>query len=289
MASVDEIETAALQWLNKQRGKLTLQRTVYLIPGFEDETGSCFLGGANTIGDIWGPRIFTNWQLARASADVAGNPEKWRWATVRVIDFDDSIVRPSFLDFAKTVRDTIVPQYPNDESGMGEFDVVCHSMGGLDAFAALVDDLVPGDPPLPADQRLARAFNFITMDTPYRGIPNWEARLKMTAASKKAQCTAMRPGSPELRYIDATADKLPARAQRVTCYGVDTASQVEVTSGDLYADRNRWIKERQQCDYRFFQIPGASHSGSQGITQSVITIANLFYTLATGARLSIAA
>lgn len=35
-----------------------------------------------------------------------------------------------------------------------------------------------------------------------------------------------------------------------------------------------------------FHPLGASHSGAQGITQSVITIPNLFHTLTTGKRLS---
>jgi hypothetical protein len=284
MATVDELETAALQWLNSQRGKLSLQRTLYLVPGFEDETAGCWARGMNTIADVWGPRIFNNWQLAVASQDLQ-NQVKWKWANVRLIDFDAGVHRPSFLDFADTLRKAIQPEYPDDHSSMGEFDVVCHSMGGLDAFAALVDDLAPAHPVPPGD-RIARAFNFVTMDTPYRGIPNWMARLKMTAAGKEDQCRAMAPDSPELQLVAAAASRLPSRAVRVTCYGVDSASQVEVTSGDLYADAARFAHERQTSDYRFFQIPGASHSGPQGITQSVITIANLFHTLATGSRLS---
>jgi pimeloyl-ACP methyl ester carboxylesterase len=286
MATVDEIETAARQWLNGQKGKLTLQRTLYLVPGFEDETAGCWLKGPNAIGDIWGPSVFTNWQMAVASRDKA-NTAKWKWANVRVLDFDAAVIRPSFLTFADVVRAAINEDYPDDQSSMGEFDVVGHSMGGLDAFAALVDDVDPNrSVPVPPAERIARAFNFVSMDTPYRGIPNWKARLKMTAQGKEAQCTAMAPDSPELKLLDAAASRLVDRAIRITTYGVDSVAQVEVISGDLYADAGRFAQERHAADYRFFQIPGASHSGPQGITQSVITIANLFYTLTTATRLS---
>lgn len=285
MATVDEQETAAEQWLNKARGKLFLQRNLYLIPGFEDERGGCWLGGANTIGDFWGPRVFANWQLAIASRDQA-NETKWKWANVRVIDFDETVQRNSFLEFGDTVRSAIVTEHPDSSSSMGEYDIVSHSMGGLDSFVALVDGLTAGPNPVPVSERIARAFNFVTMDTPYRGIPNWEARTKMSAPDKRDQCRAMAPGSAQLTLVDAVSDQLPSRVIRVTCYGVDTASQVEVTSGDLYADSKRFNAERAASDYRFFQIPGASHSGPQGITQSLITIANLFYTITTSNRLS---
>ena len=286
MATVDEIETAARQWLNGQKKKLTLQRTLYLVPGFEDETAGCWLKGPNAIGDIWGPGVFTNWQMAVYSKDKA-NAVKWKWANVRVLDFDASVIRPSFFTFGDVVRAAINEDYPDDQSSMGEYDIVGHSMGGLDAFAALVDEADPKRPvPVPPAERIARAFNFVTMDTPYRGIPNWEARLKMTAAGKEDQCKAMAPDCDQLKLVDAAASRLASRAIRITTYGVDSAAQVEVISGDFYADAGRFAHERYATDYRFFQIPGASHSGPQGITQSVITIANLFYTLTTGTRLS---
>ena len=284
MASVDEIETACLQWLRKRHGKLSLQRTLYLVPGFEDETANCWFRGPNTIADVWGPYVFSNWQVAIASVDQ-GNPTKWKWANVRVIDFDETIQRESFLDFGQTVRDTVRREYPDDQSSMGEYDIACHSMGGLDSFAALLDDIDPGTH-VPPEHRIARAYNFVTMDAPYRGIPNVEARTNMAADSKKEQCRAMTPGGPALLLVDRAASSLPSRVVRATCYGVDTATQVEVISGNLYADEVRFAQQRHQSDYRFFQIPGASHSGPQGITQSLITIANFFHTLTTAARLS---
>jgi hypothetical protein len=285
MATVDELETAAEQWLKKQRGKLLLQRNLYLVPGFEDEGAGCWLGGSNTIADFWGPRIFSNWQLAVASRDRS-NEAKWKWANVRVIDFDENVPRRSFLEFGETVRAAIVTEHPHSSSSMGEYDIVGHSMGGLDSFVALVDALSAGPQLVQPPQQIARAFNYVTMDTPYRGIPNWEARTKMSGPTKRDQCRAMAPGCAELTLVDTAASQLAGRVVRVTCYGVDSASQVEVTSGDLYADENRFSHERSVTDYRFFQIPGASHSGPQGITQSLITIANLFYTITTGTRLS---
>src|SRR6266404_6087725 len=128
MATVDELEAAAEQWLNNRRGKLFLQRNLYLIPGFEDELAGCWLRGPHTIADVWGPRVFSNWQLAIASLD-ANNAQKWKWANVRVLDFDADVQRNSFLEFGDTVRAAIQTEHPDSASSMGEYDLVCHSMG----------------------------------------------------------------------------------------------------------------------------------------------------------------
>lgn len=277
MATVDELETAAEEWLNDNSGKLTLPRTLYLVPGLEDEDAGCWIGGENSIVDDWGPRVFTPWVVAKASERLA-RPDTWKAANVRVIDFDQS-PRASFFDFRDAIIDAIVDEHPDDGSSVGAYDIVGHSMGGLDAFVSLVDDSSPAGP-LPVSRRIARAFNFVTMDTPYRGIPNVETRVKLAAEGKKDQTRAMAPGSDQLLRVDAAADRLSGRAVRVTCYGANSATQVEVTSGNLFADKTRFSAVRAQCGYRFFQIPGVSHSGPLGITRSLITIANLFSTLA---------
>jgi hypothetical protein len=281
MATVDELESAAKDQLNDNAGKLTLPRTLYLVPGLEDEDAGCWIGGTNSIVDDWGPRVFKSWVVAKASERLT-QPDKWRAANVRVIDFDQS-PRASFFDFRDAVIDAIVDEHPDDGSSVGAYDIVGHSMGGLDAFVSLVDDSSPASP-LPVSRRVARAFNFVTMDTPYRGIPNVEARVKLAAEAKKDQTRAIAPGSHQLLRVDAAVDRLPDRAVRVTCYGANSATQVEVTSGDLFADQGRFAAVRAQCGYRFFQIPGVSHSGPLGITRSVIAIWNLFSTLASSAQ-----
>jgi hypothetical protein len=283
MATVDELESAAVQWLNSKRGKLALARTLYLVPGLEDENASCWIGGDNSIVDVWGPRVFSPWVVAKATERLA-KPDVWKTANVRVIDFDQT-ERASFFDFRDAVVDAVVNEYPDDGSLVGEYDIVGHSMGGLDAFVSLVDGCSPAGP-LPAGRRIARAFNFVTMDTPYRGIPNVETRVKLAADAKKDQTRALAPGSEQLGLVGAAAADIAGRAVRVTCYGVDSATQVEVTSGNLFADEGTFASVRAQSDYRFFQIPGASHSGPLGITHSTITIANLFFTLVTSERLS---
>jgi hypothetical protein len=79
---------------------------------------------------------------------------------------------------------------------------------------------------------------------------------------------------------------IEGRVTRITCDGVDTATQVGVGSADIYSDRERFAVAVRDADYRFIQIPGSSHSGNMRITTSVITIANLFDTLSRGDRLS---
>jgi hypothetical protein len=282
MANVEEMEAYCRKWMNDRKGTLSLQRTLYLVPGLDDEGANCWLANG-AITSSWGPKVFKNWHMA-TTADL-GTP-KWSRATVRVVLFPKAYPPPvcdSFLDFGDQLREIIASDYPDRDSPMGEYDLVCHSMGGLDAMAALMD-LDPSRPPLP--QRAANAYNFVAMDTPFRGVPNMTTRRRFSPQHAQKQCDALTPGSPELAWVEQAAERLESRATRITCYGVDSATQVEVTSGNLYHDRARFATARREADYRFIQIPGSSHSGSLGITTSVITMANLFDTLTRGDRLS---
>lgn len=286
MPNADELEAMCEKWLKDRAGQLRLQRTLYLIPGLDDESAGCWSSnGGKTIYDFWGPRIFQNWH--GVSSAKAGTPE-WDAATVRLIQFPlpypASFPGTDFRDFGLTVRQLIGSHYPDRGSVMGEYDVVGHSMGGLDAMAALLAiDPVGGNAGAP---QIAKAYNFVTLDTPYRGVPNIALRMRFSPPHAQGQCRALADGCPELTLLGSRAAELAARVTRITCYGVETASQVEVRSANLYADRNRFAHERFETDYRFLKIPGASHSGTLGITRSPITIANLFDTLTRSDRLS---
>lgn len=286
MPSADELEAVCSKWLRDRAGQLTLQRTLYLIPGLDDEGAGCWsVNGAKTIYDHWGPLVFSNWH--GVSSEKAGTPE-WNAATVRLIQFPmpypATFPGTDFRDFGLVVRQLIAMNYPDDGSLMGEYDVVGHSMGALDAMAALLPlNPASGDAGALA---LAKACNFVSMDAPYRGVPNMPIRRKFSPPFAQGQCSALTEGSAELALVDAQAAALSTRVTRMTCYGVETASQVEVRSANLYADRTRFEHQRFTTDYRFLKIPGSSHSGSLGITRSTITIANMFDTITRSDRLS---
>jgi hypothetical protein len=288
MASVDEMEAYCRKWLNDRRGKLRLQRDLYLISGLSDEEAGCWCDSGG-IGQSWGQAVFSNWH--QADITQRGTPA-WDAATVRVLGFPP-LPYPAgqpfdtFIDYGTIVRDAIHDHHPaRPGSRMGEYDIVCHSMGGLDAFSALRDLDANGGPGTAPDE-IANAYNMATLDTPWRGVPNMPIRQTFESdAARLRQCAAITPGSPQLARVEADAANLQLRVTRLTCYGADTASQVEVDSANLYNDKVRHDVPRAKTDYRFIVIPGASHSGAMGITGSVITIANLFDTLTRSDRLS---
>ena len=288
MASVDEMEAFCRKWLNDRRGNLRLQRDLYLVTGLSDEQSNCW-NASDAIAQKWGPAVFSNWHAADATQ--RGTPA-WDSATVRVLSFPNPPYTGappfgSFIDFGNVVSDMIADHHAlRGASLMGEYDIVGHSMGGLDTFAALFDlDSTPAaEPP----RRIANAFNLATLDTPWRGVANIAIRRKFESDPQRlTQCDALAASSPQLAAVDARAAELGQRVARLTCYGADSAAQVEVSSANLFEDGTRFAAARAKTDYRFIVIPGVSHSGAFGITTSVITIANLFDTLTRGDRLSV--
>ena len=264
MASIDDLTGWALAWLKAKKKKpLMLQRTAYFVPGLTDEDAGCWTG-KNSIAE-WGPKVFANWDTH-----------------ARIVTFKYPYPSPmrSFFDFADDLRAEIAMAYPDNGLAVGEYDLVSHSMGALDALAALFDDAYAArtNPPI---KRIANAFNFVSFDAPYGGVPNAEARKALTTPDRAEQCDCLMVNSPELGIISGLRKRVPDRISRVTCYGADSTFQVEVQQPDMYPQNGPWKFERKRVGYRYFRIPGSSHSGGLGCTKSVIAIANLFETLGT--------
>lgn len=260
--TVDELTDLATRWLNNHVQQFSLRRPLFLIPGYDDERGGCWIG-PNSL-DEWGRKVFQNWDSAR-----------------RLITFPFPYERPmdSFLDFGDDVRGIIAPNNPDTGGATGEYDLVGHSMGGLDAFAALVDDLDGTRPQPPPGGRLARALNYVTFDAPFGGVPNMPIRRLSAGPSRQLQSDALMKNSSQLSMLAINRSRLAQRAVRATCYGADAAAQVEVEQPDLFGSGNQLADARERLRYRYFVIPGSSHSGDLGITKSVIALANLFETL----------
>lgn len=245
----------ALETLNAQQ-PTQLHRPLYLVAGLTDETGGCWLWI-----DEMGKRCIGNWS-----------------SRARIVPLGDTPDQRDFVDFGYFLRDYISQDL--GDTG-GTFDVVCHSMGGLDTFVCLVDDEWQPDR-TPTPMRTG-ATNWITLDTPFRGFVNYDARMQFSDikgnSRRESQTTALAPGAALLDRVIANRSKLSHRAQKVTCYSaeISTAKEVETSSSDMCSDLPLHVTPWAGVPaYTAHSIPAVSHSGASGITASEITIARVF-------------
>lgn len=249
----------ARAWMNSLRKRFPLQRTVYLVPGLCNEDSAIW----NTMCE-WGAGTIPNW-------DEYCVP----------VEFLDFTPRDDFVDFGVELRDLIASKYPLDEEvPVGEFDLVCYSMGGLDAFAAMIP--LEGRYPFSETPAMAKAFNFITLDVPFRGVPNWEVRLSFPdmkdRPDRQSQCKALAPDAAVMQAVVAARAELQGKAERIVCYGAggDSIVQVPLDSSDLLSDRPPVSPWGPSPAYASYVIPGVSHAGASAIYEDEFAIASVF-------------
>ena len=259
-----ELRLEAARWLTEyvQPQNLRLNRHLFLVPGITDESAACW----RWI-DLWGNAVLRDWSASRTiitfeQLGAGGSPPA------------------TFLDFGEYVQQRIADWVGSPgRSGVPQFDVVCHSMGGLDTFAALTGlGQNGGGVPIP------RAGYFVTLDTPFRGVLNWEIRCGMPDMRDPAwpgrptQCAALRPGSPELAALVQSRAALRGAVDQVVCMSADRELPIEVdwSSSDLWSDGDPTSVWQGSPAYHAQMIPGTCHSGIGGITWSSITIAQIF-------------
>jgi hypothetical protein len=270
---VSVFKKAADNWLRENRKKRFLARTLYMVPGLADEKGSCW----QAICDDLGPATFADWdRFARPlTFDEEGlfpNGSIWAGQPMR-----------TFFEFGDLVREEIAQAHPDHGSNVGEFDLLAHSMGGLSAFAALTSKDQPAT---------AMAFNFIACDTPFRGIPNADARKKFADMNGKpfrqSQCDAIDELKPQFtnRLLQSTP-ALIDRIERLACLRADRPVYVAVKASssdllrdpDLFPSRDQWLEARREVRYRSLPVPGATHSGPDGLTNVRVGVVEIFRTL----------
>jgi hypothetical protein len=282
----DELLNTCDGWLKNNTGKLSLSQPLFLVTGWTDESASCWTAAPNCI-EFWGNKIFSNWAAKRTILQFPDEQAGFKFPAGFQVGGEDvgGETMNDFRDFGDLVRATIRGAVPPDARD-GEYDVVCHSMGGLDTFAALVP-LTAARPLTPAEQ-LPAARHYVTLDTPFRGVPNIGV-IEPSTGPRHTQGEALKVGSPLLQDVVDKRASLIDRTQTLSCYGVDTASFVEVpkSSSDLmlplgssqlfFDDNGNSVKGR--LSYIAPRIPGAVHSGGGGICASLITVVSVFLTL----------
>lgn len=197
-------------------------------------------------------------------------------------DGDSSASFENFFQFAELLKAKI------RATGSTAYDLVGHSMGGLDCIAALTLDATVD--PEPEVQRwitsppLEGSHRLITVATPFRGSPGgWltkhtkldELAMRQWSPAIRRQAEAMSPDSPFIRIMTA-----PARQQRLVARlsgGVHTFG----SRNDIAVpDANRLIDGATNHPAAAFQL--ARHSQRMGIPQDPRLALSLFQILTSG-------
>lgn len=122
-----------------KQSKITLRRPVFFVPGWTDEDCKCWSKGQ------WGQLSIRQWL-----EDIVTN-----FSNAHFINFIDVTKDcKSFLDFGEVLKHKIWDLVGTDQ----EFDIIGHSMGGLNTRAAITQ----GDP-------LLRTNKCLTVATPHQG------------------------------------------------------------------------------------------------------------------------
>ena len=248
---------------------VTLPRPVCFVPGWRDERAECW-----SHMEMWLKWVCSNYEQQ-----------------VHVIQFfaaDGRSYPPweDFLDFASDLAD-----YVNANLAGQPVDLVCHSMGGLDALAAIA--LMGAHPEL-GSQPVRNVQNVITYDTPFCGFAAAGNQLlkKFVAAGRQdgwvqLQLGAMEPDSKRIAEVKGARD---AFLQNVAAFwprgaeNLDGLLEVphESASFGERADFAPPLRPRYH-DYVWFE--GTSHSGAEnGVTHDFRAIVDTVQVLTGKAR-----
>lgn len=232
--------------------KIEIKRPVFFVPGWTDESCVCwktsYLKSYTPIKD-WISSIAKNGEMAN------------------FVTFSDKETKAcsSFLDLGDILKTKIWDVIGNNE----EFDLVGHSMGGLDSVAAITDNVEP----------LKNVHNLITVATPHQGSELGEIGpvFRKYERHHALQCLNLDPDQPSIKLIN----KLDVRKRLL-----ENVNKLYCLMGtrDMAVMRSaRFNKEGIDKDFykekvEIIEFGGATHSQKYGITQDprvILAIINL--------------
>ncbi|MCF7874600.1 MAG: alpha/beta hydrolase, partial [Candidatus Omnitrophica bacterium] len=167
-----------------------------------------------------------------------------------------------FFDFAKLLKKKIYKKIKREK----EFDIVGHSMGGLDILAAITQ----------GKDYLTNVYNCITVASPLKGVDLGEiysfiAKIypDLNESWYVKQCKAMDPDQPQIKKINKKESRLKLLKRVYKFYQFrGTLDKCVMKSSEL---KKKGVKKYTK-KIETIWVGGADHSGSIGITQDPRTI-----------------
>lgn len=267
----------------RQFPKFELKRDVFFIHGWGDEANVCWTHpytetGKNRRRDwyytikewlddkvvkrherVHYVRLLKNESNAKITYDRRGK--------VHIdIDDDESFYFESFFEFAELLKDKVESQGITDR-----VDIVCHSMGGLDAVTAIAVDRTQDHEGKIKSPCLKNVNMLITVSTPHQG--SLAANLSDTKLAKillrgskyiRIQGSNMRPTSPFITLLNERniRNQLLERISFMHMFGGGSDPIVPRTRYKIKTDG---LKKKNFIIYPVIRL--ASHTQRMGITQ----------------------
>jgi len=247
-----QVEKAiALQQLRGFETKLTLKRDLFFVPGWAGEDGQCWM---EPYDGVLKGHAAMRWWMERL---VPSTDQK----RLHFLTFsrEESQPRASFLEFAGLLKQKIHDAVASSKP----VDLVCHSMGSLDAMAAITQ------PPTPLQQ----VVNVVAVGSPLQGIfygelvkpidhllpfLQWEPHHYIQVRNLNAESAPMRL----INSLDTRQRLLTRVSAFYTVEGTQDA--VVMRSARLRTDG---LSPTLQRKVTHRTIDGATHTGPAGVTQ----------------------
>jgi pimeloyl-ACP methyl ester carboxylesterase len=239
---------------------VTLARPVYFVPGWRDEMGGCWQRM-----EEWLSEVVTNYRshvhIVQFDAPGGGSVPPWE----------------DFLDFGDDLAGLVGRDVGSSSQ---QVDLVCHSMGGLDAAAAIA--LLGARHPELEAKPLRCVHTLITFDTPFLGFAAAGNELfkKFVQIDRKdpwvrLQLAAMEQDSKRIAELALARDEFLGNVQDFWPRGADNYDGIlEVTRDSAAFDDPSEFKAALRDRYHeYYSWPDTSHSGlANGVTNDVRAI-----------------
>ena len=226
--------------------KLSFKRPVFFIPGWTDEDCTCWVSSY-----LKRDRCIQQW--------VGQVVQNCQWVNPISFTEKESESCTSFFDFGDLVKEKVWKKIGTET----EFNLVGHSMGGLDAVAAIVDEVEP----------LWKVHRLITVATPHQGSELGELGPKVRKYSRHhaLQCINLDPDQPAIKAVNTLTvrQRLLDRVEKLYCLMGTRDRAVMASARFKKADID---PAQYQRKVEILQIDGATHSQKLGITQDSRTI-----------------
>ncbi len=226
--------------------RLELKRPVFFIPGWTDETCVCWKS----------PYLKRDVCIKDWSKKIIKNPDQINYVTFTV---KESQSCKSFFDFGDILKEKIW----NTIGKKADFDLVGHSMGGLDAVAAITDE----------EDTLLNVKKLITVATPHQGSELGEIGpiFRKYPEHIASQCVNLDPDQPAIKLINKpdAREKLLNRVEKLYCL-MGTRDQAVMRNARY--NKTGVDQKLYEKKVEILEIDGATHSQKYGITQDPRTI-----------------